>query len=146
VSYQDLVDGRLHHVLVRGSWDEETPVLVRVHLPETLRDLLGVELSGGGWPLRSALQRIADAPAGLLVLLGVGEDPKETIRRVRKLEFGPPEAQEWPEPGGNGSLRTYGVGAQILRDLGVRRMRVLGAPRRLLGLSGFGMDIVDYVS
>jgi 3,4-dihydroxy 2-butanone 4-phosphate synthase/GTP cyclohydrolase II len=146
VSYQDLVDRRLHHVLARGSWDEHTPVLVRVHLPDTLRDLLGLQLADGGRPLHSALQRIASCEPGMLVLLGVGEDPKETIRRIRMLELGAAAGGERPEAASSGDLRTYGVGAQILRDLGVRRMRILGAPRRLLGLSGFGLDVVEYVS
>jgi len=146
VTYQDRVDHRVHHVLTRGSWDAESLVLVRVHVPDVLRDLLGVERSGGGWPLRSALERIAASEPGLLVLLGVADDPREAIRRVRRLELDTDPGVEWGDRGEPGELRTYGIGAQILRDLGVRRMRVLGAPRRLLGLSGFGLDVVDYVS
>jgi 3,4-dihydroxy 2-butanone 4-phosphate synthase/GTP cyclohydrolase II len=146
-TFQDMVDGSLHHALVKGVPNAEEPVLVRVHLPDTLRDLLGAQILDGSRPLRSALQRIAEESAGVIVVLNKQETSNETVRRLRMM--GLEQESDRPLPsdrGQDGDLRTYGLGAQILHDLGVRRMRVLSAPVRIHAISGFGLDVVDYVS
>ena len=128
LSYQDVVSRQVHFALVKGDIHPDQPVLVRVHVQHLLSDLLTLQLPDSGWPLRDALQRVAREPGGVLVLLSRPEDPATLIRRMRGYQFGHGETPRAIGPK-HCELRTYGIGAQILLDIGVRRMRVLGAPR-----------------
>ena len=119
------------------------PPLVRVHVQDTLGDVVGVRSPELGWPLRSALEQIAGTGHGVVVLLHYGESPRELLAAVRSLGR-PPGGERRPPPGGQ-VLRSYGTGAQILRDLGVHRMRVLSAPKQMHGLSAFGLEVVEYL-
>jgi 3,4-dihydroxy 2-butanone 4-phosphate synthase/GTP cyclohydrolase II len=139
--YEDHVNRDVHVALVRGKLDGGRPPLVRVHLTETLRDLIGVQ-GDRGRPLRDAMQRIAADGNGVVVLLRQPETPREFVEAVRAL----PSARATPARAEGGQvLRTYGIGAQILQDLGVTRMRVLAAPRHLHGIAAFNLEIVEYV-
>jgi 3,4-dihydroxy 2-butanone 4-phosphate synthase/GTP cyclohydrolase II len=139
IAYEDHVNRTVHLALVRGALDPASPTLVRVHLQNTLSDALGVRWPDLGWPLRDALARIA-REGGVLVLLRHPEGAGELVQRLRG------EARVEAEPGdGAHVLRTYGIGAQILADLGVRRMRVMSAPRSLRGIAGFGLEVVEHV-
>ncbi|MES1951297.1 3,4-dihydroxy-2-butanone 4-phosphate synthase [Salinisphaera sp. S4-8] len=144
-SFEDEVDKVLHFAMVRGEIDAETPTLVRVHVRNTLADMLGVRHGDFGWPLRDTLARVAEEGCGVVVILRKPETARELIERIRIVEGNAPS--QAPDGAGDESriLRTYGVGAQILTDLGVRRMRVLSAPMRLQGISGFGLEVVEYV-
>ncbi|MES1939128.1 3,4-dihydroxy-2-butanone 4-phosphate synthase [Salinisphaera sp. T5B8] len=144
-SFEDEVDKVLHFAMVRGEIDAETPTLVRVHVRNTLADMLGVRHGDFGWPLRDTLARVAEEGCGVVVILRKPETARELIERIRIVEGNAPSHA--PDGAGDESriLRTYGVGAQILTDLGVRRMRVLSAPMRLQGISGFGLEVVEYV-
>lgn len=146
LTYQDIADKQLHFALIKGTLDAEQPVLVRVHVQNLLCDLLGAQLAECGWPLRQALQRIAREGSGVVVLLGRAEEPKELIRRLRLYQLQKDREMPRPQMENAVELRTYGIGAQILLDIGVRRMRVLSAPKRLSGLSGFNLEVVEYVS
>ncbi len=146
LTYQDGIDKQVHFALVKGAIHPEQTVLVRVHVQHTLCDLLPVQLSECGWPLRDAFQRIAGEPAGVLVILTRQEDPAELVRRMQQYQAQGVEGQAQRPVDSATELRTYGSGAQILLDLGVRRMRVLSAPKRLSGLSGFDLEVVEYVS
>jgi 3,4-dihydroxy 2-butanone 4-phosphate synthase/GTP cyclohydrolase II len=139
VSYEDHVHRNVHLALVRGDLAEAREPLVRVHLKDTLRDLVGVRAPGLGWPLRAVLARIAAEPAGVVVLLNWDEEPRELVEAVHSLDATRPARVE------GGVLRTYGIGAQILQDLGLRRMRVLSAPKHMHGLSAFGLEVTAYV-
>ncbi len=144
LTYQDVVSRQVHFALVKGDVDPDQPVLVRVHVQHLLSDVLTLRLHDSGWPLRDALQRVAREPAGVLVFLSYPEEPAALIRRMRGYQFGQGDI---PRPADQSiELRTYGIGAQILLDIGVRRMRVLSAPRRITGLSGFNLKVVEYVS
>ncbi|MBM4219549.1 MAG: 3,4-dihydroxy-2-butanone-4-phosphate synthase [Gammaproteobacteria bacterium] len=134
--YADRVHGRLHVALVRGE-PGAVPPLVRVHVRDTPRDLIGIHGEHTGWTLRAALARIAREPHGIVVVLRPDELDSEVI--------GTGAHEHEPDTGQGGAvLRTYGIGAQILRDLGVTRMRVLSAPRQLLGIAAFGLEIAGY--
>jgi len=119
-----------------------------VHLRDTLADVLGVQHPGSGWPLRSAMHRIAQEGTGIVVLLRKPESPKDLVKQIVALE--PPRGDAAPADDHAADerqvLRTYGIGAQILSDLGVRKMRVLSAPKRMQGISGFGLEVVEYVA
>jgi len=140
LAYEDHVNRNVHLAFLRGKLDPAHPPLVRVHLAETLRDVVGVRGHGLGWPLRDALRRIAEDGNGIVVLLRSDEGPRELVDSIRGLSDAVPRAVQGPV------LRTYGIGAQILQDLGVTQMRVLSAPKQLQGLAAFGLTITEYVN
>jgi 3,4-dihydroxy 2-butanone 4-phosphate synthase/GTP cyclohydrolase II len=144
VSFEDHVNRAVHLALVRGELDAKTPVLVRVHIQDTLSDVIGVLDSRFGWPLRDAMKLIAEEDRGVIVILRQEESPQEFMSVVRDLEQ--PENDIVTRRDGATELRTFGTGAQILRSLGVKRMRVLSAPKQMHALSGFGLEVVEYVS
>jgi 3,4-dihydroxy 2-butanone 4-phosphate synthase/GTP cyclohydrolase II len=140
--YEDHVNRDVHLALVHGDLQSETPI-VRVHVTDTLRDLVGVHDGSQAWTLPAALLRIARSPCGVVVILRQREPARELADAVSSLSRR--ASGETPSALSGRVLRTYGVGAQILRDLGVQRMRVLSAPKQLHGISAFGLEIVDYV-
>jgi 3,4-dihydroxy 2-butanone 4-phosphate synthase/GTP cyclohydrolase II len=144
VSFEDHVNRLVHLALVRGELDAKTPVLVRVHIQDTLSDVLGVLDSRLGWPLRDAMKRIAEEGRGVIVILRQEESPRDFMSVLRGLERS--ENDIVTQRDGATELRTFGTGAQILRALGVKRMRVLSAPKQMHALSGFGLEVVEYVS
>jgi len=147
-TYQDCVSLEVHVALAHGRLDGEPSPLVRVHLADTLRDLLGLQGASRTWTLRAAMQRIVEAGSGVVVVLRQQESARELADAVRTfVAAAPPGAL--PEPASREAdrtvLRTFGVGAQILKDLGVRRMRVLSAPKQMHGISAFGLEIEGYI-
>ena len=147
-AYQDGVSQEVHVALAHGRLDGTPAPLVRVHLADTLRDLLGVQGAARTWTLRAAMQRIVEAGSGVVVVLRQQESARELADVVRSFAATNAPAATAPEAAteGEGSvLRTFGVGAQILKDLGVRRMRVLSAPKQMHGISAFGLEIEGYV-
>jgi len=140
--YEDHVHRTVHVALIHGELDPAQPPLVRVHLLETLRDVIGVG-AVPGWNLRGVLARIAEEPSGVVIILRQEERPREVIEAVQALGHGV-EPQAAGTRGGT-VLRTYGIGAQILQDLGVSRMRVLSAPKQMFGISAFGLEVTEYV-
>lgn len=142
LAYEDHVNRTLHLALVCGDLSRISAPLVRVHLRDTLRDLVGIQQESLGRPLRSAMQRIAREGSGIIVLLRPEETPRDLADAVTNLGG---EAATESRAAGMKVLRTYGIGAQILKDLGVSRMRVLSAPTQMLGLSGFDLEVVEYV-
>lgn len=137
IAYRDHVGHTVHLALVRGTPEPESPTLVRVHVQNTLSDVVGVTWDELGWPARDAMRRIA-ADGGVLVVLRGQESDAALVQRFGD-EHAPPDPRE-----DAAVLRTYGAGAQILADLGVRKMRVLSAPKRMHGISGFGIEVVGY--
>ncbi|MGH8458205.1 MAG: 3,4-dihydroxy-2-butanone-4-phosphate synthase, partial [Nevskiales bacterium] len=141
IAFEDRLDRALHFAMLRGSVDPDKPTLVRVHVRNALNDMLGIRHPEFSWPLRSALRKIAEEGSGVVVVLRKPEPLHELIQRVQNLNLSPE-----PERTDHSSvLRTYGIGAQILKDVGIRRMRVLSQPKRLQGISGFGLEVVEYV-
>jgi 3,4-dihydroxy 2-butanone 4-phosphate synthase/GTP cyclohydrolase II len=150
-AYQDRVSQDLHLALAKGRLEGENPPLVRVHVADPLRDLLGIRADPLAWTLRAAMERIARAGSGVIVILRNRESPDDLLESVRSL--GAPHAAEPTQPAADAKvarrdgevLRTFGIGAQILKDLGVRRMRVLSAPKQIHGIAAFGLEIDSYV-
>jgi len=139
--YEDHVNGTVHLALVRGELAEDAVPLVRVHLKDTVRDLVGAHEDNHSWTLRGAMERIAREGAGVVVLLRPDESPLDIAEAVRSSDRSAAAGRVQ----GAQVLRTYGIGAQILRDLGVSRMRVLSAPKQMHGLSAFGLAVAEYV-
>ncbi len=141
--YEDHVHRDLHLALTRGNLESAQLPLVRVHVADTLRDLLGVRGEGRAWTLREALKRISTEPCGALIVLREQASPSSLADAVQGAQArdAVPAADQ-----AQSVLRTYGIGAQILKDLGVRRMRVLSAPKQLHGISAFDLEVAEYVS
>ncbi|MCK9538758.1 3,4-dihydroxy-2-butanone-4-phosphate synthase [Dokdonella sp.] len=136
VAYRDLLARELHFALVRGCIDDGAPVLTRVHMRNTLSDVLHLKRADLGLTATAALRRIAGEGRGVVVVLA-GDDGSEA--QLLRLLGDPGEAEADPA-----QWRRLGLGAQILADLGVHRLRVMGTPRKLVGLAGFGLEVVDY--
>jgi 3,4-dihydroxy 2-butanone 4-phosphate synthase/GTP cyclohydrolase II len=147
-AYQDEVSLEVHVALAHGRLDGPDTPLVRVHLADTLRDLFGVQGPVRAWTLRAAMQRIVESGHGVVVMLRQHESARELAEAVRSFTATVPAAAqpEWNAASAEGAvLRTFGVGAQILKDLGVKRMRVLSAPKQMHGISAFGLEVEGYV-
>jgi len=145
VAFRARTDDRIHYALVAGAIEPDTPALVRVHIHDSLYDLTGSLRPDAGWPVGDALRRVAAEGHGVVVVLRPPEPAGEIIARIdayRREDAG----EALPQQDSGADLRTFGLGAQILADLGVRRMRVLSAPKRLHALSGFGLEVVEYVN
>jgi len=140
-AYQDSIGNDLHLALVKGEIDPQQPVLVRVHLENAMCDVLA-STQGCGWPLRNAMQQVAAADEpGIVVVLRYKQDARDIVQWMLRH----PEAEKHDEEH-PADLRTHGVGAQILMDLNVHKMRLMTAPKRIHGLAGFGLEVVDYVT
>jgi len=143
-AYQDRVNSDVHLALARGRLDGPQAPLVRVHIADTLRDLIGIRAKSRAWTLRAAMNRIAQAGCGVVIILRDHTSPNDLVGAVRSLAAAPAPVPEQKVEGPE-VLRTYGVGAQILKDLGVRQMRVLSAPKQMHGISAFDLEIEGYV-
>lgn len=145
VTFRDTIDNQLHFALVKGQIEADKPTLVRVHLHDTFSDLL---LSNRGsnrsFSLQSAMERIQQE-GGVLVLLGKQESTEDLIQTVEYFAA-EDRGEKRRAPTWKGTSRNVGVGSQILASLGVRKMRLLSQPKRYHALSGFGLEVVDYVS
>ena len=141
--YDDHVNRAVHVALVKGDLSPVETPLVRVHLQDTLGDVIGVQSESLGWPLSSAIERIAEEEVGVIVLLRDQESSRQFMDSVETLGQHRDELEE--RRSGDDVLRTYGVGAQILRDLGLSKIRVLSAPKHMYAISGFDLEITEYV-
>ena len=141
VAYQDSTSGAVHLALIKGQWDADHSVLARVHEPLSVLDALEPDRIMHSWGLDAAMRRIAKEGAGVIVLLNCGESGAQLLAQFD----GTARSAHAPERG-RMDLRSYGVGAQILRDCGVQKMRLLGNPRRMPSMAGYGLEITGYVS
>jgi 3,4-dihydroxy 2-butanone 4-phosphate synthase / GTP cyclohydrolase II len=139
VTYRDRIAHDLHFALVRGTPDKATPTLVRVQVENPLSDLLHWRRDDFGAHATDALRAIAAEGQGVMVVLSEPRSADALLARLRKQ----PEVQANAKD--VGQWRRNGAGAQILADLGLGKLRVLGTPRRQVGLAGFGLDVVEYV-
>ena len=141
VAYQDSTSGAVHLALIKGQWDKDHAVLARVHEPLSVLDALEPDRIMHSWGLDAAMRRIAKEGAGVIVLLNCGESGAQLLSQFD----GTARSAHGPERG-RMDLRSYGVGAQILRDCGVKKIRLLGNPRRMPSMAGYGLEITGYVS
>ncbi|MDM8566953.1 bifunctional 3,4-dihydroxy-2-butanone-4-phosphate synthase/GTP cyclohydrolase II [Candidatus Halobeggiatoa sp. HSG11] len=144
-AYQDSIDNILHFALVKGQIKPDEPTLIRVHISNALCDLTTSTRETCGWPLRNAIKRVAEEETGIVVILNQKEESQALVQRINYC-CRRDEGKDLPAQPPSHDLRTHGLGAQILSDLGVRKMRVLSAPKKMHALSGFGLEVVDYVN
>ncbi len=143
VCYDDHVNQTVHVALVHGDIGAQDLPLVRVHLQDTLGDVIAIQSDSLGWPLQDAMRRVAAAKCGVVVLLRQQESSRDFMDAVDGL--GEDRNELDARRSGHAVLRTYGIGAQILRDLGLSKIRVLSAPKQMHAISGFDLEIVEYV-
>jgi 3,4-dihydroxy 2-butanone 4-phosphate synthase/GTP cyclohydrolase II len=144
-AYRDTIDNDLHFALTLGNISPERPTLVRVHLQNSLCDLFGTHHPGCGWPLRDVMRQVADAGEGAIVVLRNRDRAEDLLARLKDFDLSVKDARVPVRRKDRSELRTYGIGAQILADLGVRKMRVMSAPKAMHGISGFDLEVVEYV-
>ncbi len=143
-AFSDNQKDELHYALSKGELSRDQPVLVRVHMQDDLSDAFSGVGEGLPLPIRKAMQAISNEGCGVIVLLRRPESIKDSILRIRAMKL--KQKVETVSSETVGDLRTYGVGAQILSELGVEKLRIIGAPRKLSAISGFGLNVVEYVS
>lgn len=143
MTYRDSINNKLHLALLKGEVDPDRPMLVRVHVQNPLSDVLGIKRDDFGLPLRLAMAEIERQDEGMVLVLGGHEDDENLLRRIQKQPE--PNVSSKGDSRESSELRTYGIGAQIIVDMGIRKMRVLSAPKHMTGLAGFGLEVVEYV-
>jgi 3,4-dihydroxy 2-butanone 4-phosphate synthase/GTP cyclohydrolase II len=140
-AFRDKPAQGVHMALVKGEWTPDEAVLARVHEPMSVLDALEVNRAMHSWSLDASLSRIAAEGRGVAVLLNCGESAAQLLAQFD----GTARASHGPERG-RMDLRSYGIGAQILRACGVRRMNLMGNPRRMPSMAGYGLEIAGYIT
>lgn len=139
-AFRDKPSQAVHLALVKGQWGADDVVPVRVHEPLSVFDALEVNRSMHSWGLDTSLQYLAKQGKGVAVLLNCGETAAQLLAQFE----GTARAAQAPERG-RMDLRTYGVGAQILRECGVHKMALMGQPRRMPSMAGYGLEITGFI-
>src|SRR5471032_224235 len=142
VLYRDQPSGSPHIALVRGQPSPERETPVRVHEPLSVLDLLEVDLSTHSWTLDAAMKEIAARDLGAIVLLNCGDTKEHLVDVFQAFEREDKAAELKRRPV---DFKTYGIGAQILRELGVGKMQVLSNPRKLGSMSGYGLEVTGFI-
>ncbi|MDP3168926.1 MAG: bifunctional 3,4-dihydroxy-2-butanone-4-phosphate synthase/GTP cyclohydrolase II [Polaromonas sp.] len=140
-AFRDKPSQGLHLALVKGHWGADETVAARVHEPLSVLDALETGRSMHSWSLDQSLTHLGKAGKGVAVLLNCGESAAQLLAQFE----GTARASQAPERG-RMDLRTYGVGAQILRECGVHKMELMGNPRRMPSMTGYGLEITGYIA
>ena len=139
-AFRDKPSQAVHLALVKGQWSTDDVVPVRVHEPLSVFDALEVNRSMHSWGLDTSLQYLVKQGKGVAVLLNCGESAAQLLAQFE----GTARSAQAPERG-RMDLRTYGVGAQILRECGVQKMALMGQPRRMPSMAGYGLEITGFI-
>ena len=140
-AFRDKTAKGVHLALVKGNWGPDDTILARVHEPLSVFDALEVGRTMHSWSLDAALKRVAAEGKGIVVFLNCGESAEQLLAQFD----GTARASHGPERG-RMDLRTYGIGAQILRECGVQKMHLMGTPRRMPSMAGYGLEIAGYIT
>ncbi len=143
-TYKDNISECVHYALVKGDIKEDEPCMVRVHVLNTLRDVLQTTRPGftDTWSLPDAMAHIEEEGQGVVVLIGQEYSQAHELEQVQHFPEMPPIQRHTNEAG---VYRVVGTGSQILRDVGVTKMRLLSAPTRFNAISGFNLEVVEFV-
>jgi 3,4-dihydroxy 2-butanone 4-phosphate synthase / GTP cyclohydrolase II len=141
VAFKDTPSQGVHIALVKGTWGKDDTIAARVHEPLSVLDALEINRPMHSWSLDASLKYIAAQGKGVAVLLNCGESATQLVAQFDGLA----KSSQAPERG-RMDLRTYGIGAQILREVGVGRMMLLGKPRRMPSMAGYGLEVAGFVA
>jgi 3,4-dihydroxy 2-butanone 4-phosphate synthase/GTP cyclohydrolase II len=136
IAYADKIADETHLALVKGEPAADKEVLVRVHEPLSVFDLLDSTSKSHSWNTLQAMQAIQQAETGVMILLHHAEDGADLIDRIRHADEPVRVRQD---------LRNYGIGSQILLDIGVRKMKLMATPRKMPSMVGFGLEVTGYL-
>lgn len=136
IAYQESIANQTHLALIKGDIAADKSVLVRVHEPLSVLDLLDASNKSHSWSLPDAMQMISVADAGVIVMLRRDEKSEDVIHAINSANF--PANNQY-------TLKDYGIGAQILRDLGVVKMRLMAEPRKMPSMAGFGLQVTEFL-
>ena len=136
IAFHDAATGETHLALVKGNVTANNSVLVRVHEPLSVFDLLDASSKSHSWSLPHAMQRISEEGAGVIVMLRRDETSEEVVYAIKSADQAVSNKH---------TLKDYGIGAQILRDLGVVKMRLMAEPRKMPSMAGFGLEVSEFV-
>ena len=146
VAYEDSIDNNLHLAMIKGEISSDEPTLVRVHMQNPIHDLTGSLRENTAWPISDVLKRIQTEGQGIAVILCNQFGTQELVDQLKLFCKGTSQELGQMNKQNTKDQRTIGLGAQILSDLGVQKMRVLSAPKRFHAISGYGLEIVEYVT
>jgi 3,4-dihydroxy 2-butanone 4-phosphate synthase/GTP cyclohydrolase II len=142
IAYRDKPSGGAHLALVHGEIAADLETLVRVHQPVSILDLLETQATTHSWNIAAAMAAIKASERGVMVLLNCEESADQMFAQFEALNN--PEARPPQSRSARMDLRTYGIGAQILKDLGVGKMKLLASPRKMPSMTGFDLEVVGY--
>lgn len=137
IAFHDSTANETHLALVKGDIVANKSVLVRVHEPLSVFDLLDASSAGHSWSLPHAMQMVSEAEVGVIVMLRRDEKSEDLIHAIKSADQAVSNKH---------TLKDYGIGAQILRDLGVVKMRLMAEPRKISSMAGFGLEVTEFVA
>jgi len=143
IAFRDKPSGSAHLAMVHGELTPDLETLVRVHQPVSILDLLETRATTHSWTMTSAMQAIKASERGVIVLLNCGESADQLFAQFAALDT--PETRPQARAASM-DLRTYGIGAQILKDLGVGKMQLLASPRKMPSMTGFDLEVTGYLA
>jgi len=143
-SYRDTLENEIHFSLQKGEIAAGEEIMIRVHMRDVLSDVLGGQRSGFPLPLSKVMKAIEKEGKGVIVVLSKPETTAHLVERMKRCQQ-QDQGNKLPEKEVVSDLRTFGVGAQILSDLGVTKMRVIGTPMKMHALAGFGLEVSEHV-
>ncbi|WP_269901331.1 bifunctional 3,4-dihydroxy-2-butanone-4-phosphate synthase/GTP cyclohydrolase II [Paenalcaligenes faecalis] len=146
IGYKDLASGAPHLALVHGNITADTETLVRVHEPTTVIDMLCADSDDHSWSIPAALKTIAKAPSGVVVMLNCQGSEEKIFEQFNLRSEQPAGTASTAAAEHRYDLRTYGIGAQILRDLDVGQARLLARPRKMPSMTGFALTVTGYLT
>jgi 3,4-dihydroxy 2-butanone 4-phosphate synthase/GTP cyclohydrolase II len=140
----DRLKNDLHYALVKGVIDPLQPIPVRVHIANPIFDITGISLSSS-WPIKNVMERMSKEENGIIVILSNQVEPETVLTQIRAadktISKNKPRTKTTSK-----EFRTIGLGSQILSDLGVQKMIAMSSPKRFHAISGFGLEIIDYIN
>jgi 3,4-dihydroxy 2-butanone 4-phosphate synthase/GTP cyclohydrolase II len=142
ITFQDHINREVHFALTKGSIHQDSIPLVRVHVSNTIRDSIGIDNNNLGWPLKSAMKQISQSDTAVLVVLCYQEMPEYLMNLAKNLSS---KKENKIDKNNASVLRNYGTGSQILREIGIKKMRVVSEPKQMQAISGFDLEIIEYI-